>query len=92
MWRDTVIPVPFADIPPEVLRARIAERIREIAERRGIPLTQVADRGKVSRTHMWDVLAGRSAPTSDFLAKLANVLRVEPMEFMRPPRKPRAPK
>lgn len=79
-------------IEPESLRARTATRIRDIAERRGISLTALARDAKVSQSHLWGILAGNRAPTTDMLARLANVLRVEPMEFLRPPRKPRAPK
>ncbi|MEX1364628.1 MAG: helix-turn-helix transcriptional regulator, partial [Nannocystaceae bacterium] len=74
------------------LRARTATRIRDIEERRGISLTALAREAKVSQSHLWGILAGKRAPTTDMLARLANVLRVEPMEFLRPPRKPRAPK
>ncbi|MCA9707831.1 MAG: helix-turn-helix transcriptional regulator [Myxococcales bacterium] len=82
----------FPGVKPDELRARAAQRIREIAEQRGVSLTTLVREAKVSQSHLWAVLGGRRAPTTDFLAKLANVLRVEPMEFLRPPRKPRAPK
>ena len=76
------------EIGPEQLRARIGARIRELAERRGLRLSHLADQAEVSRTHLWEVLAGRRAPTSDVLARLAAVLRVDPIELLRAPRKP----
>ncbi|MCA9652231.1 MAG: helix-turn-helix transcriptional regulator [Myxococcales bacterium] len=76
----------------DALRARVAERIRELAKRRGIPISHLADRSKVSRAHLWAVLGGRRAPTTDVLARLALVLQVDPHQLIRPPRKPKAPK
>lgn len=76
----------FTDTEPDEVRARIAARIREIAERRQLPLTKLADQAEVSRTHLWAVLGGRRAPTSDVLTRLANVLRVDPIELLRKPR------
>lgn len=78
----------FAETEPEALRARIAARIRQIAKRRNLPLARLADAAKVSQTHLWAVLRGGRAPTSDVLAKLANALRVDPIELLREPRKP----
>ncbi len=84
--------VAFAKIEPEELRERAAMRIREIAERRRMSLTTLAREANVSQSHLWGVLAGRRAPTTDLLVRIANVLRVDPHELLRPPRKPRTPK
>lgn len=77
----------MAEIGAEQLRARIAMRIREIATRRHLPISHLADQSGVSRAHLWAVLGGRRAPTSDVLSKLAHVLGVDPHELMRPSRK-----
>ncbi|MEX1364781.1 MAG: helix-turn-helix transcriptional regulator [Nannocystaceae bacterium] len=67
-------------------------RIRAVAKRRGMTLSRLAEESKVSPAHLWAVLGGEKAPTSDVLAKFAAVLQVDPHELLRPPRKPRAPK
>lgn len=76
-------------VEPEELRARVAARIREIAGRKGLPLTRLADQAEVSRAHLWGVLNGKSAASIDFLAKLARVLDVDPDELVKRPRTPR---
>lgn len=78
--------VAYAPVEPEELRARIAMRIREVAKRRKITLSQLATESGVSTAHLWAVLGGESAATSDVLAKLARVLRVDPDELVKRPR------
>jgi transcriptional regulator with XRE-family HTH domain len=82
--------VAFVVVEPEELRARIASRIRELAKRRKITLSQLAKDSGVSSAHLWAVLGGEHAPSSDVLCKLAKVLRVDPDELVRRPRKPKA--
>lgn len=89
-----------ADAPPlqsrlvdtEEIRARVATRIRELAARRKLSLNGLADRAEVTHSLFYTVLAGERAATTDTLTKLAVALNVEPMEFLRPPRKARTPK
>ncbi|MCA9707433.1 MAG: helix-turn-helix transcriptional regulator [Myxococcales bacterium] len=78
-------------VEPEELRARVAQRIRELAKRKGLALTRLADEAEVSRAHLWTILNGESAASIDFLAKLAKVLAVDPDELVRRHRKPRSP-
>lgn len=78
-------------VEPEELRARVAARIREVAKRKGIPLTHLADRADVSRAHLWTVLNGESAASLDFLAKVAKALGVDPDELVRRYRAPSRP-
>jgi predicted transcriptional regulator len=79
-------------VSPEELRARIGGRIRELAKRQNIPITRLADAARVSRAHVFGVIAGRRAPTSDVLAKLAGALGVDPSALVRPYKgKPPAP-
>lgn len=77
-----------AVVEPDELRARIGARIRETAGRRHIPITRLADEAGVSRAHVWAIIGGRTAPTTDILAKLAKVLNVDPVALVRPYRKP----
>ncbi|MEX1368056.1 MAG: helix-turn-helix transcriptional regulator [Nannocystaceae bacterium] len=92
LGRATVRRVAFEDNDPHAVRAWIAVKIRELADLRRLTLVRLAEEANVSRTHLWAVLGGRRSPTSDVLTRLANVLRVNPHELLRPPRKPRAPK
>ncbi|HVE86657.1 MAG TPA: helix-turn-helix transcriptional regulator [Myxococcales bacterium] len=61
---------------------RLRARVRAEAERLGLQLTHVADRAGVSRSHFWDVLAGRKSPTLSWLAKVAAVLGREPKDLL----------
>ncbi len=61
--------------------ARIARRIRELAAARGIPLTHLADRAGVARSHLWAVLGGEKSPTVSVLVKVTAALDVEVIEL-----------
>ena len=60
----------YAPLVPEVspeeeeLRARIGERIREAAAKKGLSLREVAQRAEVSRGHLWNVLGGKAAAST----------------------------
>lgn len=64
------------------LHQRFVERLRAAARARKIRLTHVADHAGVSRSHFWDVLAGRKSPTLGWLAEVAGALRCEPSELL----------
>jgi transcriptional regulator with XRE-family HTH domain len=78
-------------VEPDELRARVATHIRELAARKRLRLTELADLAGVSRGHLWSVLGGEKSATLDYLCRLARVLEVDPHELVRPPRKPRSP-
>lgn len=63
---------------------RLAGRIRLLAEARGMTLTRLADFSGRSRSHFWDVLAGRKSPTLQWMASIAGALAVEPWELIAP--------
>ena len=77
---------------PDELRARLAIRIRELAKRRKLRLIDLADQAGVSRGYLWAVLAGENAASVDYICRIANALRVDPHELLRPPPKPRESK
>jgi hypothetical protein len=52
----------------------VVQRIRERARREKIPVTHLPDLAAVSRSHFWDVMAGRASPTLAWLAKVAAAL------------------
>ena len=67
------------------LREQIAENIRRLAEAKGYPLNSLADFAGVSRAQLYAVLAATTAPTTDWLAKVAAVLEVEPSQLLAAP-------
>jgi transcriptional regulator with XRE-family HTH domain len=75
-------------VEADELRARVGSRIRELAERRKIPISDLPARAGVSRAHLFAVLRGSKSPTIDFLNRLANALECDPHELLRPPRTP----
>ncbi len=87
---DSLLSVPRSAVSTDELRARIADRIRAHAERRGLALSRLADEAGIGRATLWAIIAGRSAVTCDTLAKLAAALGVDPAELVRAPRQPKA--
>ncbi len=69
--------------PTQALRERLARRIRELAKREGVTLTDLADRAGVSQAGFWLAMSGKSAPSLDFLAKIATALKVDPDELIK---------
>ena len=63
------------------LHRRVTRRIREIAKTRDILVTHLPDRSDVSRSHFFDVMAGKKSPTLEWLAKIASALDVDPGEL-----------
>ena len=57
-------------------------QVRASAAARGVQLTHVPDLAGVSRSHFWDVLAGRKSPTVAWLSKVAVALRSEPSDLL----------
>lgn len=89
-------PVPPATPAPpltaEDLRLRMVQRIRALAADRRMSLAELARVSGVSRAALQAILAGRRSPTLDTIAKLANALRVDPIELLRGPPRAKRPK
>ena len=66
-----------------------AQRIRALADEKGITLTYLADFSGRSRSHFWDVMAGRKSPTLKWLVSIADALGAEPWELLKPTPAPR---
>jgi hypothetical protein len=64
------------------LHQRVVDRIREVAEKRQIPVTHLPDRAGVGRSHFWEVMAGRASPTLAWLARIAVALDVDVEELV----------
>ena len=77
-------------VTPEELRDRLAQRIREHAKRKGITLTDLADRAGVSQAAFWSSMSGKTGPSIDYVAKVAAALDIDPGELLKKPRKPRS--
>lgn len=48
-----------------------------LAATRGITLSHLPDRAGVTRSHFWNVMAGKKSPTLQWLGKLAKALDVD---------------
>jgi transcriptional regulator with XRE-family HTH domain len=53
------------------------QRIRALAEEREMALSHLADHAGVTRSHFWNVLAGKKSPTLQWLGKIAKALGVD---------------
>ncbi len=63
---------------PDEIRARLATRLREAIEVRGLTVLELATRANVGRPHLYRVLNGVAAASVDYISKLATVLDVDP--------------
>jgi SOS-response transcriptional repressor LexA len=75
-------PRALAKGPRDDVHRRLVAQVRTAAKTRGVQLTHVPDLAGVSRSHFWDVLAGRKSPTVAWLTKVATALRSEPSELL----------
>jgi transcriptional regulator with XRE-family HTH domain len=64
------------------LHRRVARHIRERAQGKNIPLSHLADRAAVARSHFWEVLAGRKSPTLAWIGRIATALEVDAAELL----------
>ncbi|MEX1366418.1 MAG: helix-turn-helix transcriptional regulator [Nannocystaceae bacterium] len=67
---------------PEQIRARLSARLREAQELRGVTTQELAKQAGVGRPHLHDVLAGKAGPSVDYVARLADVLDVDPATLL----------
>lgn len=74
-------------VDAEQARHRVATRIRELSARRKTSLNALADRAGTSPSYLYAVLAGEKSPTVDWLARIAEALRVDIHELLKPGRK-----
>lgn len=70
--------------PTELIRKVIATNIRSIAVSRAIGLNALADRANVSRSQFFNVLRQTSSPSLDWVAKVAQALKVAPAVLLVP--------
>lgn len=72
---------------PGELRTILARNIRATARKQGVALTALADFAGTSRSQLFAVLAKTTAPTTDWIAKVATALEVEPAHLLAKPAK-----
>lgn len=77
------MPPTVAGVEAVALRKVLASNLRRVAKRKGMSLNALADFAAVSRSQLYDVLAGRKAASTDWLAKIAAPLNVEPWELLK---------
>jgi SOS-response transcriptional repressor LexA len=68
--------------PKDEVHRRLVTSVRAAAKARGVQLTHVPDLAGVSRSHFWDVLAGRKSPTVAWLSKVAVAVRRDPADLL----------
>jgi len=71
-------------VDASALRALVAENIRAVAKQKKMTINRLADFATVSRAQMFNVLAGTSSATTDWLAKVAETLEVHPSQLLAP--------
>jgi transcriptional regulator with XRE-family HTH domain len=62
----------------------LARRLREVAERKGVALTHLADRAGIARSYLWRLLDGDSSATLTTVQRLASVLGVDAVSLLQP--------
>lgn len=70
------------------LHQRVVDRIRKLADERGIPITHLPERARVGRSHFFGVMAGSSSPTLTWLARIAEALGVDVEDLVSASRRP----
>lgn len=63
----------------------LARRLHQLAEERGIPMSHVADRAGIARSHVWALLRAERSATLAMVQRLASVFGVEPIALLTPP-------
>ena len=66
-----------------ILREVVAGNLRRLRNAQGLSQEELADRANVNRNYVGMLEREEHAATVDMLEKLAEVLRVDPIEFLR---------
>ncbi|MBI3206669.1 MAG: helix-turn-helix transcriptional regulator [Myxococcales bacterium] len=72
---------------PGSLERVLARRVRELAQDRRMPLSHVADRAGIARSHVWALLRAERSATLAMVQRLADVLKVDPLALLTPSRR-----
>lgn len=60
----------------------LARRLRQVAAEKQIPLSHVADRSGIARSHIWSILNGERSATLDLVQRLADALGVDALVLL----------
>lgn len=60
-----------------------AQRVRAVASERGLPLSHVADRAGIARSHFWLLLDGTVSTSLGVVQRIAEVLQVPALDLLR---------
>lgn len=72
-------------VKSQALRSVLARNIRALAREKGKPLNTWAELAGVSRAQLYAVLGKKTAPSIDWVEKLAQAIDVEPWTLLVPP-------
>jgi len=75
--------VPEEDAEDRELKELFARRVRQLAEKRGVLITHVADFGGVSRAQFFKILSGECSASLRQIGRIARALDVSPSELLR---------
>ncbi|WP_104493491.1 helix-turn-helix domain-containing protein [Paracoccus denitrificans] len=65
------------------LRERVARNLRRLRQEKSLSQEELADRADINRNYVGMLEREENAATVDMLEKLAAVLEVDPVEFLR---------
>jgi transcriptional regulator with XRE-family HTH domain len=65
-------------------RKCFVQNFSSVVEEQQLRIAEVAKRAGVSRAHLYNVLAGESGPSIDFVAKIAHALKCAPHTLLEP--------
>lgn len=65
------------------LRERVARNLRRLRQEKSLSQEELADRAEINRNYVGKLEREENAATVDMLEKLAAVLEVDPVEFLR---------
>ncbi len=69
-------------MPEQVPNEKIGDRVRQLREKRGWSLSDLAEKSKISRSYLYQIERSESAPTEDKIKKLADALDARPSELL----------
>ncbi len=66
------------------IRNTLANNVRRATEKQGLGVNKLADFAGVSRSQLYDVLGSKKGASVDWIDKIAEVLKMEPWQLLRP--------
>jgi transcriptional regulator with XRE-family HTH domain len=74
----------FQLINPDAIGRILAVNIRATAKKRRLPLNQLAESAGVSKSQLYNVLAGGSSASIGWISRIAVALEVEAWQLLKP--------